>query len=103
MLRHHGIQTMKLMGRWLSGLKGVDSKKAELVGEILLNDMRFHPGMNTKRESPNYYNYIIPTVGAWTGCAISMYLDYGKLVQAGSTIIPAVLLNPAVTKRLEIE
>lgn len=86
----------EINGRWLSGLKGVDSKKAELVGEILLNDMRF-TGMNTKRELPNYYNYIIPTVGACTGCTISMYLDYGKLVQAASTIIPAVLLYPAVT------
>lgn len=86
----------EINGRWLSGLKRVDSKKAELVGEILLNDMRF-TGMNTKRELPNYYNYIIPTVGACTGCAISMYLDYGKLVQAASTIIPAVLLYPAVT------
>lgn len=45
----------EINGRWLSGLKGVDSKKAELVGEILLNDMRF-TGMNTKRELPNYYN-----------------------------------------------
>lgn len=36
-------------------------------------------------------------MGACTGCAISMYLDYGKLVQAASTIIPAVLLYPAVT------
>lgn len=86
----------EINGRWLSNLKGVDSKKAELVGEILLNVICFTE-VDTKGELPNYYNYVIPVVGACTGCAISMYLGYGKLIQAASTIIPAVLLYPAVT------
>lgn len=77
-------------------MKEVDSKKAELVGEILLNDMCF-TDMETKGELPTYYNYVIPAVGACAGCAISMYLGYGRWVQAASTIIPAVLLYPAVT------
>ena len=83
-------------GKWLSSLKELDPKKAELVREILLNDMCF-TGMDIKGELPTYYNYVIPAVGAFAGCAISMYLGYGKLVQAASTIIPAVLLYPAVT------
>ena len=86
----------EINGKWLSNLKGVDAKKAELVGEILLNDMRFTE-MDMKEELPTYYNYVIPTVGAFAGCAISMYLDCSKLVQAASTIIPAALLYPAVT------
>lgn len=86
----------EINGKWLNNLKGVDSKKAELVGEILTNDMRFTE-IDTKGELPTYYNYVIPAVGACAGCAISMYLGYGKLVQAASTIIPAVLLYPAVT------
>lgn len=53
--------------------------------------------IDPKGELPNYYNYVIPAVGACAGCAISMYLGYGKLVQAVSTVIPAVLLYPAVT------
>lgn len=85
----------EINGKWLSNLKGVDPKKAELVEDILLKDIHFGE-MDTKRELPSYYNYVIPAIGACAGCAISMYLDYGKLVQAASTIIPAVLLYPAV-------
>ncbi|MGN0245837.1 MAG: hypothetical protein ACI4DK_07715 [Lachnospiraceae bacterium] len=86
----------EINGKWLSNLKNVNSKKAELVGEILLDDMRFTE-IDTQGELPTYYNYVIPAVGACFGCAISMYLEYSKLVQAASTIIPAVLLYPAVT------
>ena len=85
----------EINGKWLSNLKGVDSKKAEMVGEILLNDMRFTE-IDIKGELPTYYNYVVPAVGACTGYAISMLLGSGKLVQAASTIIPALLLYPAV-------
>lgn len=85
----------EINGKWLSNLKGVDPKKAEVVEDILLNDIHFDE-IETKGESPSYYNYVIPAVGACAGCAISMYLGYGKLVQIASTIIPAVLLYPAV-------
>lgn len=85
----------EINGKWLSNLKEADPKKAELVNEVLLSDMHFDE-MDTKGELPTYYNYVIPAVGACAGCAISMYLDYGKIVQAASTIIPAVLLYPAV-------
>lgn len=86
----------ELNGKWLSNLKEIDPPKAELVREILLNDMRFVE-IETKGELPAYYNYVIPAVGAGAGCAISMYLGYGKLVQVASTVIPAVLLYLAVT------
>lgn len=86
----------EISGKWLSSLKGIAPQKAELVGEVLLKDMHFEE-MDIKGELPTYYNYVIPAVGACAGYAISMYLDYGKLVQAASTIIPAVLLYPAVT------
>ena len=86
----------EINGKWLSNLKNVDSKKAELVSEILLNDMRFTE-IDIQAELPMYCNYVIPAAGACIGCAISMYLDYSKMVQAASTIIPAVLLYPAVT------
>ncbi len=85
----------EINGKWLSSLKRTDPKKAELVSEVLLIDMHFDE-MDTKGELPTYYNYVIPAVGACAGCAISMFLGYGKIVQAASTIIPAVLLYPAV-------
>lgn len=83
-------------GRWLHQLSQTNSAKSELVREILLNDMSFTE-IDTQCELPTYYNYVIPAAGACLGCVISMYLDYSKLVQAASTIIPAVLLYPAVT------
>lgn len=86
----------EINGKWFSNLKVVDSKKAELIGEILLNDMRFTE-IDIIEELPTYYNYVIPAVGACAGCAISMYLGYSKLVQVASTILPAALLYPAVT------
>lgn len=86
----------EINGKWLSNLKDTDPKKAELVCDVLISDMHF-VGMDIKEELPTYYNYVIPAVGAFAGCAISMYMGYGKLVQAASTIIPAVLLYPAVT------
>lgn len=82
-------------GKWLSDLKKTNPKEAELVREILLDDIHFEE-MDVKGELPLYYNYVIPAVGACAGCAISMYLGYGKLIQAASTVIPAALLYPAV-------
>lgn len=84
----------EINGKWLCNLKEVDPYKAKLVEDILLNDIHFDE-TDTKGEVPSYYDYVIPAVGACAGCAISMYLDYGKLVQAASTVIPAVLLYPA--------
>ena len=82
-------------GKWLSDLKKTNPKEAEMVREILLDDIHFEE-MDVKGELPLYYNYVIPAVGACAGCAISMYLGYGKLIQAASTVIPAALLYPAV-------
>ena len=76
-------------------MKKTNPKEAEMVREILLDDIHFEE-MDVKGELPLYYNYVIPAVGACAGCAISMYLGYGKLIQAASTVIPAALLYPAV-------
>ncbi len=85
----------EINGKWLSKLKETEPEKAELVRDILLNDIKFND-IDTKSDLPDYYNYVIPAVGACAGLAISMYVGCGKLVQAISTITPAVLLYPAV-------
>lgn len=85
----------EINGRWMSSLKGLDPQKAERVREVLLNDMHFDD-VETKRELPAYYSYIIPVVGACAGYGVSMYLECSKIVQAASTIIPLALLFPAV-------
>ena len=84
-----------ISGKWLSNLRESAPKKAELVWDILLKDMHFDE-MDIKGELPIYYNYVIPILGACAGYAVSVYLDYGKWGQVVSTIIPAVLLYPAV-------
>lgn len=85
----------EINGRWLSSLKEINPSKAELVVEVLLKNMHFDE-MDTKGEIPAYIIYVIPTVGACVGCAVSMYLGCGKIVQAVSTILPPALLYPAV-------
>lgn len=85
----------EINGKWLSKLKETEPEKAELVREILLNDIKFNE-IDTKSELPEYYNYVIPAVGACAGLAISMYLGWSKIIQAVSTVLPAVLLYPAV-------
>lgn len=86
----------EIRGKWLNSLKVIDPKRSELIGEVLLNDMHFDE-IETKGEIPSYYNYIIPAAGACVGIAISMYLDCSKFIQTISTIVPAVLLYPAIS------
>lgn len=85
----------EINGKWLSKLKETEAEKAELVRDILLNDIKFND-IDAKYELPDYYNYIIPAVGAGAGLAISMYFGGSKIIQAISTVVPAVLLYPAV-------
>ena len=86
----------ELNGKWLSKLKETDPQKAELVQQVLLNDLKFTE-IETKGALPDYYNYVIPAVGACAGLALSMSLGCSKIVQAIATLVPAALLYPAVT------
>ena len=45
-------------GKWLSDLKKTNPKEAEMVREILLDDIHFEE-MDVKGELPLYYNYVI--------------------------------------------
>lgn len=85
----------EINGRWVKDIKMQDPQKAELILEILLNDLKFSD-VRIKGTLPDYYNYLIPTIGAFVGYAAGSYWDFSKLWQAVSTIVPAVLLYPAV-------
>ena len=85
----------EINGKWLSDFKNREPQKAELVYDILLNDMKFSE-IEIRKEFPNYYNYLIPTVGAIAGLGISYFSGASKIIQTVSTIAPAVLLYPAV-------
>jgi len=85
----------ELSGKWLSQFAEKDPQKAELIRDIVMNDMKFSD-ISEKKEISNQYNIIIPAIGAIAGLGISFFAGATKLVQAISTIAPAVLLYPAV-------
>lgn len=82
-------------GRWMKDIKMQDPKKAELISEVLLNDLRFSD-VRIKGVLPEYCNYLIPAAGAVAGYAVGVFFDYSKLWQGVFTLVPAVLLYPLV-------
>ena len=89
------LSEYEINGRWLMRYREEDEAKMNLVQEVLTQDMKFSE-VTIKRELPDYYNYIIPTIGAGVGYATSFIFDLGKIVQVASVIVPATLLYPAV-------
>lgn len=84
-----------MYGRWLQQFEESEPTKAQLVKDVLLKDMSFtevkHPSI-----LPDYYNYIVPSIGACTGYAISKYLELGVLAKSALVIFPALLSYPIV-------
>ena len=85
----------EINGRWVKEIREQEPKKAELILEVLLNDLKFSD-VRIKGVLPDYCNYLIPTIGAIVGYAASHYWGASKLWQVVSTVAPAVLLYPAV-------
>lgn len=84
-----------IYGSWMVQLARNDSSKAELVKEILHEDMRFSD-VEKSKILPTYCNYLIPGVGSCAGYAMSCYFELGKIAQLSSVLLPAVLLYPVV-------
>lgn len=84
-----------MYGRWLHQLSQTDSAKAELVKDVLLKDMSFTE-VGQASVLPGYYNYLIPSVSACAGYALSRFLGLGLLADAALTILPAAISYPAV-------
>lgn len=85
----------EINGRWIMELEKEDMSKCELIKEVLTKDMKFSE-IIIKKELPDYYNYLVPTIGAGVGYASSCLLDFGKIAQIVSVIAPAIMLYPAV-------
>lgn len=83
-------------GRWLDKYETEYPKKAGMIRDILLNDMRF---MDEGEQSYNYkaLKYIVPVGTAAVGFAISGFAISGKLARAACTIIPAAAAYPITT------
>ena len=84
-----------MCGRWLHQLSQADSAKAELVKDILLRDMCFTE-VGQVRVLPDYYNYLVPSISACAGYAVSRFLELGLIGDTALAILPAVMSYPAV-------
>lgn len=85
----------EINGKWLYGFAEREPQKADLIREILMNDMKFGD-VEMRRELSNGIYYIVPAIGAIAGLSISYFSGASKVIQAISTIAPAILLYPAV-------
>lgn len=83
-----------LYGRWLHQFSIDAPEKSSLIREIV-RDMKFSE-IEKKIILPSYCDYIIPGAGAIAGYVVSHCLSFGKLAQAATILIPAILLYPAV-------
>ena len=84
-----------MYGRWLHQLSQTDAAKAELVKDVLLKDMNFSEVEQTSI-LPDYYNYLVPSISACAGYAVSRFLELGLIGDTALAILPAVMSYPAV-------
>lgn len=82
-------------GRWFLGYESENPQKAQLIRQILLEDMRFQE-CESKQAIPRAAHIVVPAVGAAAGLALSRVLHAGAVMQAASAIVPAVALSPAM-------
>lgn len=80
-------------GRWLEGFEKVYPQKAEMVRDILLNDMRFEK-ISGDGSGQEYLKYLIPMGSAAAGFAVSRIAGANVIVQAVCTIAPAMAAYP---------
>lgn len=86
-------------GRWLEEFEKEYPQKAEMVRNILLDDMKFEENSadDSKQE---YLKYIIPVGSAAAGFAISKIAGANAIVQAVCTIAPAAAAYPVASNIL---
>lgn len=86
-----------MYGRWLLQLSQTEAAKAGLVKEVLLKDMNFTE-IDEARVLADYYNYLVPSISACAGLAVSRILSLGLLADVALVVLPAVLSYPAVKR-----
>ncbi len=89
-------------GRWLDKYEAQYPKKADMIRDILLKDMRF----TDEGEYTSKYNalrYLIPAGSAAAGFAISGFSEAGMLARAACTILPAAVAYPITTNILNMK
>lgn len=86
-------------GRWLDGFEKEYPQKAEMVRNVLLNDMKFVEN-SADASKQDYLRYIIPMGSAAAGFTISKIAGANAIVQAVCTIAPAVVAYPVASNVL---
>lgn len=86
-------------GRWLGKFEEESPQKAEMIRNILLNDMKFAEN-SAEGSRQEYLRYIIPVGSAAAGFAISKIAGANAIVQAVCTIAPAAVAYPVASNVL---
>lgn len=81
-------------GRWLMALEQQDARKAALIRDIFLQDMRFQK-MDAPRGMPPCLQAVIPAAGALAGLGISLLCHAPAWAVAVSSAGPGLALFPA--------
>lgn len=86
-------------GRWLDGFEKEYPEKAEMIRNILLNDMKFEEN-SVEESKQEYLKYVIPVGSAAAGFAISRIAGANAIVQAVCSIAPAAVAYPVANNVL---
>ncbi len=87
-------------GRWLDEYEKKYPQKAQMIRNILLNDMKFTEDSEGDTKN-DYLKYIVPLGSAAVGLGISRGVGASNLVQAICTISPAVVAYPVTNNILD--
>ena len=85
-------------GRWLNELEKAFPQKAELVRNILLNDMKFTEEADAGSKN-GILQLAVPVGSAAAGFSLSKLMGASTLIQAVCTVVPAAVAFP-LTKNI---
>ena len=80
-------------GRWLDQYEAEHPEKGALIRSVLVNDISFKEEDNNASQGDSL-KYVLPVGGAVTGFLISHFMGASTVVQAISTVVPAMAAYP---------
>lgn len=89
-------------GRWLDRYETEYPKKADMIRDIFLNDMKF-TDEGEKSSDLEALKYIVPVGTAIAGFAVSGFGKAGMLARAACTVVPAAVAYPIATNIVNIK
>lgn len=89
-------------GRWLDKYEAEYPKKAGMVRDILLKDMKF-TGEEGNSSKYGALKYIVPVGSAVAGFAVSGGIGACNLVRAACTVVPAAVAYPVTVNIMKMK